>query len=247
MVADVTINSALNQQASTAGATTGLAEDFSQFLTLLTIQLQNQDPLDPLDTTEFTNQLVAFTGVEQQINTNQRLDSLVALNLGNVVGEAIGYVGQDISYISNEINFDGDNEASFIYALNSEATDATIRIFDERGSQVFEGPAARSLGQNEFAWNGLLPDGTPAPAGTYSIQVDALDANNNGIESTVVVNGSVRGVETQGGQIFALVGERAVSLGNILSVNAPTSSPVTSATSGSGDNAGDPPPDNGGA
>ena len=80
MVSDVTINSALNQQQKTESAKTGLAEDFAQFLTLLTVQLQNQDPLSPMDTTEFTNQLVAFTGVEQQINTNQKLDSLVAMN-----------------------------------------------------------------------------------------------------------------------------------------------------------------------
>lgn len=248
MVSDVTINSALNQQVSTQGATDSLAEDFSEFLTLLTIQLQNQDPLDPMDTTEFTNQLVAFTGVEQQINTNERLDSLVALNLGSAVGSAIGYVGQDISYISPEFHFDGENQAEITYALNAEAAQGTLRIRDERGTQVYEGPLAASVGQHEFTWDGRLPDGTLAPAGTYSVQIDALDAQDQAVGSSVVVHGNVRGVETQNGQIFALVGERAVSLGNVLSVNVPSPVPlVIDDGTGGDDAAGDPPPDDGGA
>ena len=112
MVSDVTIGTALNQQANTAASTASLAEDFSQFLQLLTIQLQNQDPLSPMETNEFTNQLVAFTGVEQQINTNQKLDSLVALQLGNSTGQALGYIGNDISYISSEFNYDGTNDVT---------------------------------------------------------------------------------------------------------------------------------------
>ena len=86
MVGDVSIGTALNQQAQTNSSSVGLASDFNQFLILLTTQLQHQDPLSPMDTTEFTNQLVAFSGVEQQINTNQKLDSLVSLQLGNAFG-----------------------------------------------------------------------------------------------------------------------------------------------------------------
>ena len=108
MVSNVTINTALDQQSKTAAAQDKLATDFSQFLSLLTTQLQHQDPLSPMDTTEFTNQLVAFTGVEQQINTNQKLDSLVSLQLGNAMGSALGYVGLDVSYISSEFYNDGN-------------------------------------------------------------------------------------------------------------------------------------------
>ncbi len=61
-----------------------LADDMQQFLTLLTTQLQNQDPLSPMDSTEFTNQLVQFSQVEQQITSNQKLDSLLALQLASI-------------------------------------------------------------------------------------------------------------------------------------------------------------------
>ena len=79
MASDVTISNALNSQQSTLNSSAQLAEDFDSFLQLLTTQLQNQDPLSPLDTNEFTSQLVQFAGVEQQINVNQKLNSLVSL------------------------------------------------------------------------------------------------------------------------------------------------------------------------
>jgi len=219
MVSDVNINTALQGQANTAASSTGLAEDFSQFLELLTIQLQNQDPLSPMETTEFTNQLVAFTGVEQQINTNQKLDDLVALNLGNATGQALGYVGKNISYVSSEFSFDGQSPTTIKYSLNDTAVDSTLRVLDENGSVVFETAAATAVGQNEFVWDGTLSGGGKAEAGTYAIAIDALDANDEGVGSTVVVEGRVSGIESQGGQVFAIVGDRAVSLGNILSIS----------------------------
>lgn len=232
MVSDVGINTALQQQAKTEQASTGLAEDFSQFLELLTIQLQNQDPLSPMETTEFTNQLVAFTGVEQQINTNQKLDSLVSLQLGNSIGSAISYVGKDISYVSSEFNYDGVSSNKIKYSLNDQAVESTLRVLNEDGVVVYEEKAATAVGQNEFIWDGTMKGGGTAPPGTYNIQIDALDNNDEGVGSTVVVNGLVSGVESQGGQIFAIVGERAVSLGNILSVNIPNSSTPNDGGSG---------------
>ncbi|MCB1580276.1 MAG: flagellar hook capping family protein [Rhodospirillales bacterium] len=227
MVSDVSVNTALNQQAKTQIASDKLAEDFSQFLTLLTVQLQNQDPLSPMDTTEFTNQLVAFTGVEQQINTNQKLDSLVSLQLGNVMGSALGYVGLDASYISSEFYADGESPVTINYALNDVSVDATIRIESETGDLVYEGPAETSAGSHEFIWDGLDQFGNPAPAGTYNVRVDALDINDEAVGSTIVVEGRVRGVETQNGLVFLLIGERAVSVSNILNVSQPNSEDTT--------------------
>ncbi len=221
MVSDVTVGSALDAQSKTAQAQTGLAEDFAQFLTLLTVQLQNQDPLSPMDTAEFTNQLVAFTGVEQQINTNQKLDDLVALQLNNSMGSALGYVGLDASYVSGEFFSDGETPVTINYALDGVAVEANLRILDENGSIVFEGPAATAAGSHEFIWNGLNNQGSPVEPGTYNIQIDALDNNDQAVGSSTVVEGRVRGVETQGGLIFLLIGERAVSLGNVLNVSVP--------------------------
>ncbi len=226
MVANVTLGTALDQQSKTQAAKSGLAEDFSQFLNLLTIQLQNQDPLNPMDTTEFTNQLVAFTGVEQQINTNQKLDSIVSLQLGNAMGSALGYVGMDVSYVSSEFNYDGSTDAKITYALDGQAVKGKVRIYDEAGVLVYETDAETSVGKHDFAWNGLDKNGKPAAAGTYEVKVDTIGPDGKAVGYSTVVSGRVRGVETQGGLVFLLVGARAVSTGNVLNASNPPPAPV---------------------
>lgn len=220
MASDVTINTAINQATKTEVASNKLAEDFTQFLTLLTVQLQNQDPLSPMDTTEFTNQLVAFTGVEQQINTNQKLDNLVALQLSNVMGSALGYVGMDVSYVSSEFTYNG-TPAQINYALDSTAVDAKIRIYDETGTLVRQEEALTGPGKHEYVWDGLDGLGNPVEPGTYQVKIDALGPDDESVGSTTVVKGNVRGVETQDGLIYLLVGERAVAVSNVLNVSVP--------------------------
>lgn len=236
MVSDVTIQSALNQQQKTDTAKTGLAEDFAQFLTLLTVQLQNQDPLSPMDTTEFTNQLVAFTGVEQQINTNQKLDSLVAMNLGNSFSSALNYVGKQASYVSSEFYHDGSAPSTIKYALNDSAFEATIRVTDEAGNTVYEQDAQTDAGSHDFVWDGTTTAGAQAGAGTYNIRIDALDYDGNAVGNSTVVSGLISGIETQNGAIFAIVGDRAVSVGNILNVGVAANTDTTDSEEDTTDN-----------
>ncbi|MGQ0527385.1 MAG: flagellar hook assembly protein FlgD [Alphaproteobacteria bacterium] len=226
MTSDLSINTALNQQNQTSNSRNSLTKDFDQFLQLLTVQLQHQDPLSPMDTTEFTNQLVAFSGVEQQININSKLDSLVALSVGNSFSAALGYVGLDASYVSSEFHFDGAKPVEMKYAINGEAVKAKINIFNEEGELVYsKDTAALDATNNAFVWDGKNSQGTTVPAGTYEIKVDAFDAEDKIVTTTTVVSGHIRGIETQNGQIFVLIGDRAVSTGNILNTTQPE--PVT--------------------
>ena len=215
MTSDVSLQTALNQQQKTQAASTGLAEDFSEFLNLLTVQLQNQDPLSPMDTNEFTNQLVAFTGVEQQINTNQKLDSLVSLELGSNYNSSLSYVGKEISYVSSELNYTG-TPSQIRYTLANNAALSKINVYNESGQVVYTTNAATTAGVHEFTWNGETNTGGQAPAGTYSISVDALDIEDQPISSQTMVSGRVSGVESQAGQVFLIVGERAVAVSNVL-------------------------------
>lgn len=226
MVSDVTISGALNNQQKTATASNQLADDFTQFLTLLTVQLQNQDPLSPMDTTEFTNQLVAFTGVEQQINTNQKLDDLVALSLNNAFSATLGYVGLDVSYLASEFPFDGSTPAPITYSLDEQAVLAKINIKDETGNLIYTAEIEKGPGVHKFSWDGTTKDGGIAPEGTYSVTIDALNANDEVIENSVVVMGRVHGVETQNGQLFVLVGDRAVPISSILNASLPDETPA---------------------
>lgn len=236
MTSDVNISSALNSAQNTQASTVGLAEDFSDFLNLLTVQLQNQDPLSPMDTTEFTNQLVAFTGVEQQINTNQRLDDLVALGLGDSFSSTLGYVGRNISYISSEAFYDGNTPVDISYAITGDSVETTINIFDESGDVVFSEQVSDDDVQETFTWDGTNDNGSPVDAGTYSIRVDAIGASGEPLETTTVVTGRVTGVETQNGVNFLLVGERAVSIGNVINVTEANTAQSQTSTEDTEDN-----------
>ncbi len=221
------INTALSDQSKTAIAGQKLATDFNDFLRLLTTQLQNQDPLSPMDSTEFTNQLVAFTGVEQQINTNQKLDNLVAMGVGNGFTSALSYVGMDINYLSAEMNFDGATPVKINYALEKNAKTAKINIMDEQGKTIYSKDINPSVGNRDFTWDGSLTNGGKAKPGTYQLKISAFDTDDAVVKSTTVVTGRVRGIETQNGLIFALVGDRAVALSTIINATRPQPAAAT--------------------
>src|SRR3954449_11186367 len=115
--------STTNNTASTA--TTGIADNFQTFLTLLTTQLQNQNPLDPLDTNQFTQQLVQFAGVEQQLKQNEQLKSLIALEKSAQSTQALVYVGNTVAVDGSKAQFDGS--ATWNLKADKSAT-ATVTI-----------------------------------------------------------------------------------------------------------------------
>lgn len=221
MTSNVTIDSAIYQQQQTNATLGKLADDFSQFLTLLTTQLQNQDPLDPMDTHQFTSQLVQFSQVEQQINSNKKLDSLVQMQLANSFGMSLGYVGLDINYVSGEFNYDGATPVEMKYALPESAEESRIFILDEKGQIVYSEEAEKGAGAHDFVWDGRSDGGKPMEPGTYSIRLDASNVEGDMMDTTTLVSGRVSGVETQNGTLFLIVGERAVPLSNVLKAAEP--------------------------
>ncbi len=223
----VTTSGVANSAANTTNSSVQLAKDFQQFLTLLTTQLQNQDPLSPMDSTEFTNQLVQFSQVEQQINANQKLDNLVALQLSSISTVALGYVGMNISYVSADMNYDGSTPVDINYALATDAVTCKVNIYDEEGNLVYSGDAPKNTGTNKFTWDGKQTNGQPVEAGTYTVRIDALDANDKSIENSTVVSGHVRGIETQNGVVYVLVGDRAVAISSIVNATKPETTATT--------------------
>ncbi len=221
MVSDVTVTGAVQDAQQTQQQRLGLAEDFNQFLTLLTTQLQNQDPLNPMDSTEFTNQLVQFSQVEQAINQNQKLDDLVSLQLGSISSVALGYVGLDVNYLSSDMSFDGETPVKVSYALGQTAYETKINIFDEAGDLVYTDTVSSDVGSHEFVWDGSHMGGGFVEEGTYSVSIDALDPDGQVIDTSTVVSGRVRGIESQNGVVYLLIGERAVPLGQIINATVP--------------------------
>ncbi len=228
MSSDITVTQAAANAQQTQSQRAQLTEDFDDFLSLLTLQLQNQDPLSPMDSTEFTNQLVAFAGVEQQINSNEKLDSLVSFGLANVNTQILSYVGLKANYQSTELYYDGARPVDISYVVDGTAVEADIRIINEDGDvvRIIEGEAG--AGRKDFVWDGLKDNGQPADSGTYQVRIDATDQNGKPIDSQILVSGIVRGVESQDGVALLLIGQRAVPVSNVINVSQPE--PIDAAT-----------------
>ena len=140
---------------STASSTArrSLADNFDNFLNMLTTQLQNQDPLSPMDSTEFTNQLVQFSSLEQQIAGNDKLDNLYAASKSLEAASAVQYLGRTVELDKN-VTFLNEGAATISYILPTEASEATVNIYDQSGTLVRTLEADTSSGRTDMAWNG---------------------------------------------------------------------------------------------
>jgi flagellar basal-body rod modification protein FlgD len=175
--------------AANALANTQIAGNFQSFLQLLTTQLQNQNPLSPLDTNQFTQQLVEFAGVQQQINTNDSLATLVSLQQTAQSSQALQFVGKT-AVVNGKTATMTHSKATWELNIPS-ASNITISIANSSGSTVYTNTFAATAGNNQtFNWNGLGTDGTQNPDGNYTLTATAKDSTNN----TVAVSTSVAGV-----------------------------------------------------
>lgn len=199
-----------------------LAEDFDTFLTLLTTQLQNQDPLEPMESSEFTNQLVAFSEVEQSISTNDKLDSLIGLQSNGQAATAVAHLGKEVEAQGNQLALQ-NGEASFAYDLESTAETATVEIANAEGALVRSLQVEGGIGRHEAVWDGLDNNGNPVPDGIFSITLSAVDENNQTVRGSTSTFGQVTGFEQTGEGIVLNIGEMAVSLDGVRSVREPAS------------------------
>jgi flagellar basal-body rod modification protein FlgD len=202
---------------------TRLAENFETFLTLLTTQLKNQDPLSPMDGNQFTQQLVQMTGVEQQLATNDLLKTLVAQGKTPPVTlpGGVELIGKAITAEKpgSPLTKDG---AVWEYALPAEAKTAKVQVLNAKGEVVFEADAPKlTAGRHTYTWDGKLADGTAAKDGTYVLKVNALTAGGGAIKTAVGVAGIVTASELIDGQTWLTVGKIKVPLEAVTSVSQP--------------------------
>lgn len=194
-----------------------LAGDLQQFLTLLTTQLKNQDPLSPMDSTEFTAQLAQFAAVEQGIQTNKNLESLLGLTKATQISTGVSYIGRTIEADTN-VGALVDGKAEFLYNLPKVAATSVITIRDAKGLVVYTGNADTTPGSHKFIWDGKNTTGTTMPDGAYTMSVAAKDNNEQPISVVTHMLGRVDGVVTAEGDVNVLIGGVAIPLDKILSV-----------------------------
>ncbi|MGF1454611.1 MAG: flagellar hook assembly protein FlgD [Alphaproteobacteria bacterium] len=194
---DISTASTLNGTTGSAAASKSLADNFDTFLSLLTTQLQNQDPLEPLDTNEFTDQLVQFTEVEQGIATNENLELLISLNEAARAGSAVSYLGQDVVADGSTARLDDDG-ATWHYDLSATAAQVDLTVVDENNVPVFKAEGGTGRGDQSFTWDGRDNAGNPVPKGLYALQVNARDAAGNSVIAETTIRGTVSAVDFTG-------------------------------------------------
>ncbi|MBN8533785.1 MAG: flagellar hook assembly protein FlgD [Rhizobiales bacterium] len=219
------VNPAASSAASSAASATssglsksrqGIANNFDQFLSLLTTQLKNQSPLDPLDSNQFTQQLVQFAGVEQQLRTNETLESLVSANkVGNATA-ALGFVGAKVT-VARQGSPMQDGKVKWL--LNApRAGQAAVTVKDKDGNIVHQRAATLRAGEQEFVWDGKLQNGSQAPDGEYSISMTATDSANQVLEVKSLMLATVDSVDVSGTSPMLRIGSFDVPLTDVKSI-----------------------------
>lgn len=199
---------------------TRLAENFETFLTLLTTQLKNQDPLSPLDSNEFTAQLTQMTGVEQQLLTNDLLQKLVDRDGG--LTSAVDYVGREVTAAWSSAALKNGG-VDWSYELGRDASAVTLQVLDGQGRTVWTGDApVRKEGLHPFRWDGKDATGRQlSDGGVYTLKVVAKDAGKADVPAQVLTRGRVTGVETYDGSPYLSVGTSKLPLTSVISVDDP--------------------------
>ena len=197
-----------------------IAGNFTTFLQMLTTQLQNQDPLSPMDTNQFTQQLVQFAQVEQQMKSNDQLSTLVSLQQTAQSSAALSYVGATVVVDGSNAQMT-NSSATWNINVTKPAT-ANVTITDSTGQTVYTGAYAVSPGNQQFVWNGLGNDGKQWPDGTYKMTATAVDANNQSTAISTEVQGKVTSADlTQNPPVLSINGQNFTlnQVKQIVSVN----------------------------
>ena len=219
---DAVQKTANSQNRINAGATT-LFDNFETFLTLLTTQLRNQDPLSPLDSNEFTAQLTQMAGVEQQLLTNDLLEKLVT-NTGSGIQTSVSLLGKEVRATGDVANL-AAGKAEWSFKLGADAADVSVEVLDSAGKVVqiakLSGDQLKA-GEQTFAWNGKDRTGAQlANGGQYSLRVTAKDAAGASVPVTNYLKGVVTGVEQVDGKTLITVNGVQIGWEKVTSIAEP--------------------------
>ena len=195
-----------------------LSSNFETFLTLLTTQLKNQDPTSPMDSNQFTQQLVQFSQVEQQIETNTNLDSLIKQGTSMAGSYATAYLGKAVSVTNGQASL-ASGGANWSYTLGAAASEGSLTITNQSGRVVYTGPIPeKGAGSHAFAWDGKDNNGNALTDGAYKLTVAAKAADGSTVSSAVASAGIVNQIDMTSGAPVFVIGNMNVTLAEIAAV-----------------------------
>ena len=211
-----TSTSSSDASATASSALSSIADNFNSFLTMLTTQLQNQDPSSPMDSDTFTSELATFAGVQQQVNTNTNLATLISLNQDSQVTAGNGLVGEKATFTGTQIPL--QSGAGSINFTTTAAEPVAIAVTDASGNVVRTAQETSAAGSNSWAWNGKDDSGNTLSDGTYNIAVQTQDATGTNSSVPFTVNGIITGISKSSGGVSVQMGAETVDMNNVNSL-----------------------------
>lgn len=201
---------------SANAATTGLMGNYELFLTLLTTQVTNQDPLDPLDSAEYTNQLVQYSAVEQSIQTNSYLEELLASFESSRASAYVSYLGQEVT-ASGSTTMLRDGDATWQFSLK-EAAAGRVEVRNSLGAVVYSEDVSLEKGKGTWSWNGFTSGGGTAADGAYSVSFEVYDAAGNAETVQTEITGTVDEVNMDEASASLKIGDVEIPVTSVTSV-----------------------------
>lgn len=197
--------------------------NFDMFLKLLVTQIQNQDPLKPMDGTQFTEQIASFSGLEQQIQTNSLLEKMADQRAMSQQGIAVGMLGKEVLAAGENINL-VDGKSAFTYALEENSVATVLEVYDSGGAKVRTLEGETKKGMHIMEWDGKNDAGEAVEDGRYFTKISAINSEGKKIGADTLVFNKVVGVESQGFDTTYLVLENGESVlfDEVFSVREPT-------------------------
>jgi flagellar basal-body rod modification protein FlgD len=208
---------AASTPATAPDAMSQLSGNFSTFLTLLTTQLKNQDPTAPMDSNQFTQQLVEFSQVEQQIDSNNNLKTLISQGTSQAGVNATTYLGKHVSVTNGNASLSG-GQANWSYTLGTTAAASQITITDPNGKVVYTGAGSTTAGNNSFSWNGQDNAGNQLSDGTFKMAVTATTSDGSAVTTSVASAGTVSQIDMTSGTPQLVIGNMEVALTDIAAI-----------------------------
>jgi len=202
---------------STAGnALSGLSSNFGNFLNLLMTQLQNQDPTSPLDTNQFTSELVQFSSVEQQIQTNTSLTQLIQLTQAGEVMQSSAMLGRQVTVVSDQVPLQNGKGAVQFTAPAAEPV--AIAVYNDAGVKIRDASLTSVKGSNTWTWDGTDNRGRQVADGAYTVAVNGSASDGSTAALPFSVIGTATGVLNQNNTVQLQLGALSVGFDKVQSV-----------------------------
>ncbi len=189
-----------------------LKETYNNFLKMLTTQLKNQDPLNPMDSKDFTSQLIQMSAAEQSISQTSKIEDMLKLMQASTVNTALNYIGLDVDYVGNKVAFNGVTPISTSYELPETAAKTQISVLNSDGTVIYSQVGEVTAGSHKFSWDGKDSSGNTQKPGVYTVEIGSQTADDKALTNKITVPGTVSGVETADGQVYLSINGQKVPI-----------------------------------